>query len=453
MKAQKIITVITITILVAILAIASFVGVYKLKDFRVKNVIPDYLYGKQFSKSRVINLTVDDSVESTKIYDKDGNEIEEQEEGIEYTEENGYTTVETKINSEDSLTQENYKKAKKIIAKRLKGLNVEEYSIKQDLETGNITLDITQNDDTDEVITSIISKGVFQIVDSEDNKNVLLDNSNIKNVKVVYGQSENNTVAYLQIKFDKDGAKKLEEISNIYIETNEEVTNEDGETENKTETKEVSILLDGQTIRTTHFGDTLSNGILNIPIGAGTDSNSLKQYAEAANELKVLLNSGIMPVTYTQTNEIQENNINIFDNKVIVYSGISIIVIASLILIVLIKFKGILAIILNIGYISLLLITLRYTNVLITIGGIIGIAISIILNYIYVYIAFKKSELHFVKELTAKYAIKLIPVYVIAIVFTFINIATISSLGMALVWGIIIMYLYNFILTQSLTKI
>ena len=452
MKAQKVVTVLTVVILVAILAVASFVGVYKLKDYRVRNVIPEYKYGKQFSKSREVKLTLDDSTDSTTIYDKDGNEVVDIEDGVEYTEENGYIIVETKTNSEEDLTLDNYKKAKRIVAKRLRGLGVEEYSIKLDKETGEITVDLAENDETDETISVLTTKGVFQVVDSEDTSNVLIDAGNVKSVKVVYGQTQTATVVYLQIKFDKEGAKKLEEISKIYVETPAETTDENGEETTETESKDVSILLDGQAIRTTHFGDTLTNGTLNIPVGSGTDSNTLKNYVAAANELKVLIGSGIMPVAYTQTNELKDNSINIFDNKVIVYSSIAVIVLAGLFLIVSLKLKGIFAIISNIGYISLLLLTLRYTNVLINVGGLIGIGISIILNYIYVYLAFKKSDERFIKEVTKKFAIRIIPAYVVAIVFTFINIANISSIGMALVWGLIIMYLYNIILTQPLTK-
>lgn len=452
MKAQKVITVITVTILVAILAVASFIGVYKLKDYRVRNVVPEYKYGKQFSKSREVRLIVDETLTETKIYDKDGNEVLNPEDGVEYTEENGYKKVETTTGAEDVLTQDNFKKAKNIIAKRLRGLKVEEYSIKQDKETGDITVDLTENDDTDEYITVLTTKGTFQVVDSEDTDNVLLDNSNIKDVKVVYGQTQTGMIVYLQVKFDKDGAKKLEEISKIYVETKVEGTNEEGEPEEQTESKDVSIMLDGQAIRTTHFGDAITNGMLNIPVGSGADSTSLKQYIDAANELKVIIGSGVMPITYTETNEVKDNSINIFENKVIVYGGIAVIVLACLFLLVALKLKGILAIISNIGYISLLLLILRYTNVLVNFGGLIGIGISIILNYIYVYLAFKKSDERFIKEVTKKFAIRIIPAYVIAIVFTFINIANISSIGMALVWGLIIMYLYNIILTQPLTK-
>ena len=97
MKAYKIITIITIIILVAILEIAAFMGVFKLKDYKVRNIIPSYVLGKEFSKSVVVDATVSDEIESTKIYDKDGNEITDKKDGVEYTEENGYKTVEIQM--------------------------------------------------------------------------------------------------------------------------------------------------------------------------------------------------------------------------------------------------------------------------------------------------------------------------------------------------------------------
>ena len=121
-------------------------------------------------------------------------------------------------------------------------------------------------------------------------------------------------------------------------------------------------------------------------------------------------------------------------------------------LVVKFKAKGILAGVLQIGYVALLLLVLRYTNIKITIEGIIGILISIIINYMYIYKAFKNIEEDFIKKTTLKVLLKLIPIYIIAVIFTFNSIANISSLGMTLVWGIITMYLYNLVLTQIVVK-
>lgn len=458
MKASKIITIITIILLVAILTCASFIGIFKLNNYKVKSIVPDYVFGKEFSKSRVIQLKVDTTIDSTTIYDKDGNEVLEQEEGVEYTEENGYTTVETKTNPEDSLTNENYKKSKKIITKRLHDLNVDEYTIKLDEQTGNINLEIAENKKTDETIDLIIQHGTFVLKDVETDE-TLLNTDDIAKTNVNYMQLSNNYVGvFLNLEVKNDVKSRLQEMNEKYIKTTEKVTNENGEEEDKEVTKEVSIVINGQTIRNTHFGTKtvdeiiVSGKTMSILIGAAEDNATIQKYTEQAKNISILINNGIMPLVYTQTSEVKDNSINALENKTIVYSLIGITLLAILVLLIKLKLKGLLAAILEIGYISLLLLVLRYTNIKITLTGIVGIATTIILNYIYTYLAFKNEKLNFVKDTTKKFAIKLIPFYVVAIVFTFIKLASFSSLGTTLFWGIIIMYLYNLSITQITVK-
>lgn len=450
MKTNKIIKIITVILLILIISIASFAGIYKLKDYKVINVVPDYILGMEFTDSRLINLEVNKTVE-TKIYDKDGNEVTEQEEGIEYTEENGYTTVENKINSDDKLNSENYKKTKSILKNRLKKLGVDQYKVNLDESNGNIQVRIPENDDTDTVINNLLKSGTFELKDSE-TKEILIQTDSVKDSKVVYGQRETETGVYLQVKFNKDGREKLEEISKTYIETKSETTNEEGEKEETTNTKKVEIYLNGESITETYFGETITDGILNIAVGAASDSNTLRQHIETANESATILNSGILPITYTETDSIENSKITNEQINIGIYIAIGLIALMAVYFIIRLKTKGILATILQIGYIAFLLLTLRYTNVKITIEGIIGIIISAIINYIYIYKAFKNIELNFIKDTTAKFALRLIPVYVIAIIFSFNSIANIYSLGMTVVWGVIIMYLYNLSLTQITIK-
>ena len=467
MKGYKIITIITIFIFIAIISLASFVGIYKLKDYKIINKVPNYVYGKEFSKSRSISLKVDDSAESSKIYDKDGNEVTEPQEGVEYTEANGYTTVETKVNPEDSITKDNFEKSKDILIKRIRALGIEQYTISLNNETGEINIDIPEDDKTENNISILNYKGVFGIKDSQTGE-VLLDNNNIKTVKVVMGQvDETNTGVFLQIKFDKEGAKKLEEISNIYVEVKkedeqEEVAEEEKETETEseeslepeeeTEAKEITIFLDDNEITTKHFSDTINTGVLNIGLGAASTNNAIQTYIDGAKQIVVVANNGVLPITYVQTNEVKNNSVNILENKGIIYSAISISVLAFLFLVIKLKFKGILAAALQIGYIALLLLVLRYTNIKVTITGIVGIIISILLNYLYIYSIFKNIELDFMKDTTAKFGLRLIPIYIISITFTFSKTLMISSFGMTIVWGIIMMYLYNLSLTHIAIK-
>lgn len=452
MKAYKTITIISIILLIAIICVASFFGIYKLKDYKVREVVPEYILGMEFTDSRVVELKVDTSVKETKIYDKDGNEITEKQEGIDYTEENGYTIIENKANSDDKLTEQNYKKAKDIIINRLVNLGVEQYTIKQDLTNGNIQIQMTENDNTNNIIENLTKEGTFELADSE-TKEVLIDSSRVKSTNVVYGQADTGTTVYLQVNLDKEGKKKLEEISKVYVQTTVQTTNEEGETKDSTETKKVDLKLNGETYNSTYFGDTLSNGVLNIPMGTSSDTSSLQEHVNTAKQMSIILNNGILPITYTEEDYVLNNNLDLINNKTVLVIVIAIFVITSILFIVKFKLKGILAIILEIGYIAFLLLALRYTNIKITLEGIVGIVISVILSYIYIYKAFKEDSLNFIKVVTAKFALALIPVYLVAIIFTFNSIANISSLGMTLVWGIITMYLYNLTLTQISVKL
>lgn len=450
MKANKIIRIFTIILLIAIISVASLLGIYKLKEYKVVNVIPEYLLGMEFTDSRVISLEVDTTSE-TIIYDKEGNEVTEKEEGIEYTEENGYTVQENKANSDDLLTSQNYKKTKSILKNRLKKLGVDQYKVNLDESNGALQIRIPENKNTDTVISNLLQSGTFELKDSE-TEEVLIDTSKVKKATVVYGQTETETSVYLQIKLDKEGKQKLKEVSEIYVQNIIETTNEEGETEETTETKKVSLYLNEEEVLETYFGETISDGTLNVAIGSGSDTETIQQYINTANETAVVLNSGILPITYTKTENVETANITEQQRNIAMYVTIAVIVLMIAYFIIRLKTKGILASILQLGYVTLLLLTLRYTNVKITIEGIFGIVISAILNYIYIYKAFKNIELNFVKDITKKYALKLIPVYIVAIVFSFNSIANIYSLGMTLVWGIIIMYLYNLTLTKLLVN-
>lgn len=447
MKAQKIITIITVILLVAIITSASILGIYRKQEYKVANIVPEYILGMEFTKSRIIDVKVDKSNESTTIYDKDGNEVTEKQDGVEYTEENGYTVVENKVNKDEILTQDNYKLSKKILEDRLKALDAEQYNIRQNVNTGDIQIELTEDDNTETIVSNLAQRGVFELTDNE-TKEVLLDNSYIQKSSVVYGQTDTGNTVFLQIKFNNEGKTKLEEISKTYIATTTQEENENGELEDKTETKDVAIVFDGETYRTTYFGDTITDGNLNVAIGTGSDSATLQQYADTAVQMSIVLNSGVLPIAYNVSGYTVSSILDGTELNIIMYIAIAVLVIISIYILIKLKLRGILAIILQVGYISLLLLALRYTNIKITLEGFVGIAISILLNYMYIYFAFKNSENDFVKDTTAKFALKLIPIYIIAIAFTFNVIANVSSLGMTLVWGIITMYLYNLILTQ-----
>ncbi|MGN1297008.1 MAG: hypothetical protein ACI4VH_01010 [Clostridia bacterium] len=221
---MKKIKIITIILAVALVTMVAFFGVYVPIQNRMENKVKGYSYTMDLKGARNVRLKVDKS-NRTIIKDSEGKEVEDSanltEEQIA---EKGYTKEETPYNAEESFTTENYKKSKEIIEKRLEKLNVDDYNIKLDENTGDILIEIPENDSTDSTVSNIATVGKFEIIDNE-TKEVLMNNDDIKLANVMYGSgntttsSSSGTIVYLNIEFTKEGTKKLEDISNKYIKT------------------------------------------------------------------------------------------------------------------------------------------------------------------------------------------------------------------------------------------
>ena len=89
MKKHKKTLTVVIILIVALLMFASFFGVYKKNENGEKvSILPNLKLGMEFGKTRVITASVNNNVNKV-VYDAEGNVVK-QEEGVEYTEENGY---------------------------------------------------------------------------------------------------------------------------------------------------------------------------------------------------------------------------------------------------------------------------------------------------------------------------------------------------------------------------
>ena len=105
----------------------------------------------------------------------------------------------------------------------------------------------------------------------------------------------------------------------------------------------------------------------------------------------------------------------------------------------------------QIGFIATLLLVIRFTNVLLTLEGMAGVVIGIVLEYIFTYIVLsniKEEKVSMYKNANLQFFLTTLPIYVIAVVFTFASRAIVSSFGMTLFWGIILIYVYNFIFSK-----
>ena len=491
---MKKIKIITMIVLIILIAMVSFFGVYTQVQNRMENQVREYALDMDLDGARYVRLSV--NKESTDVIkDAEGNEVETDEEMTdEQIAENGYTKESVPNNSEDVLTVENYEKTKKIIAERLETQVVGEYEISLDNETGDILVQIPENTHTDTFVSNMNTVGKFEIIDAS-TKEVLMDNNDIKKVNVMYGSdsttSTSGTTVYLNIEFNKQGTEKLENISNTYVKTEEDTTNttaedtnttaEDtntAETENTTtedgtsaetdttEAKEITMKIDDEEIMTTSFDEPIENGRLQLSMGtATTDVGTLQDNISRATSIASVLDSGNLPIQYDIA--LNEYILSDITNTHIEYLALAVgivLLIGFIILIVRYRVNGLLSAIAFIGLISLYLLVIRYTNVSVSIQGIVGIIVTIILNYIFVnkiLLTIKKSENNKklatiregIKESYKEFFMKLIPICISIIVFCFINWTTISSFGMVMFWGITLIALYNYLITATMLKV
>ena len=439
-----------IILLIILLALISFGGIYIQKTKFVENILPEYKLGSDFTGLRNIGLKVSDATKDI-YYDLDGNVVDEEGKNT--------TKKEESVNKEENLTKDNYKKAKEIIEKRLEKIKqvqytsagivenkaIDYYTIKQNEETGKIELKLPENANTDMVLRYVATKGDFTIVDDQDN--VLMDNSYIKEANVGYSSTSSGVTVYLTIQFDKQGTEKLKEISNTFIKTTDEEGNDT--------TKKIKVKIDDSEMLNTYFTEEISNGMIQLSFGTAT-GNSLATYAQEAKNLETLLNAGNLPIVY----EADENHYVLSDiNKDMLFIPaiviMSLLVIGIIILIVKYKVKGLLGAISIIGYIATFLIIVRLTNVVITLEGVAGIITSIILEYISIMYALNKMKEN--TDLTCnqcftKFLPILVPIAISTVILCFVKWLPIYSFGMTMFWGIILVIVYNHVVTKLLVS-
>ena len=439
-KTLKLLGKISVVVIILLLSLISFAGIYVKDKNAMKNVIPEYKLGTDLYGARNILVKVDDST-TTKKYDSNGNLVENSSDKDENNE--NITEVEEKVNSDELRTAENYETVKNIIEARLKYMNVEDYLLRFDESTGNISLEVPENSSTDYIAQYAITKGEFKIVDN-DTSEVLLSNADLKEAKVQYSTSTSGTTVYLTIEFNKDAVEKLKNISNTYISSTD--------AEGKTTTKKVKMTLDDSTIISTYFQEEISTGIIQLSMGTSTNTSEIQSNIQSASNMAVLLNTDPMPLTYTmETNRFVYSDITAETLKIVIVGLCIVALIMAICMVIKFKKNGLMGVIADIGFTAVLLLAIRYGNVEISLAGIFAIAIAVIVEYIVTGLILneysKKCEKEIliknIKHLMGRIAICLVPFVVMAVTFALISWEEIASIGMILFWAIIIMIIYN----------
>ena len=470
-KKVKLFKTITIILFIVAISLISFIGVFKSKLNFKQTLIPEFKYGMEIDGNREFKFVLDTSSEEKNIYlDEKGNykgivveqnqndetsisldaTVEESNNNIASEEVNKlpYTqeTRTLKANEDNVLNKDSYEKTKAIIQKRLENAQIPEYNIRLNTITGELILEVPADDYTEKAFNLANQQGNFEIVDSETGV-ILLDNSHLKNVKALYTANDNYQ-AYLQIEFNNEGAEILKKISKEYVQT----TDEAGETK----TRNVELKLDNSTLLSTYFGEELDQGILQFTMGNATsDYNTFTESYNTAQEFANIVNFGKTPnkLSLASDNFVQSQ----ITKQMIMYSKIGFVVmilILSIIFIVKYKLDGMVSAICSIGYIAITMLVIKYTNVIITLNGVLAILGITIINYVFMFIFLnrKKSDSakHAFLETLKELNLAIVPLWIVAIIFTFMTQVTINSFGMILFWGLFLHCIYSFIITRTL---
>ena len=454
---EKKLKIVLAVVTVILLTLVSFIGIYVKKSNVYENIIADYLFNKNLKGSRIIELAVDTSTNEV-TYDKDGNKVEKKkestttEDGEETTNsEEEYTTVKEPVNPQENLTESNYKITKEILENRLNTLNITDYKVKLNNQNGNIIVEIPEDSQADDVEGYLDSIGSFEIVDADDNT-VLLNNNDLKKVQVAYNTDTTGTTVYLTIDFNKNGKKKLEDISNKYTMITDENDN--------TIEKKVTLKMEGEDILSTYFSEPITNGEMQLTVGtASTDVTKVQEYLKNAAGVAMLLNSGKMPIKYTVASErYVKPLINDQVLSIGIYALITLAIISFLYLIFKYKRYGALVTIGSIAAIDLLLLAIRYTNVSLSAESAIAFIALILFNVYIVSNLLKNIDKKSSKDEIAKSMKKgliesidmIVIILIISVVFTFMSWSAITSIGLIMFWGTVCIGIPHLIFTRSL---
>lgn len=450
MKKVKITTIILAIILIVLVA---FGGVYIKTQNRMEDKVKEYSFGRELKGERVIELKVSD----------------------------GSTEGKTAPASED-LTIENYETVKKTIEKRLNSLKAQDYTISLNKENGVIRVELPEDDQTDDFAYYLIASGKVEIKE-KDTSTELLNEKMVKKAQYTYtSNSDGAYQVYLEIILTSDGQAKIEEIKNNYAilkddvdaaesktksdessdESNTETTDNTEQTTEDTETstEETKKIAKLSIAGTEYDVDQIEKNTVRVKIGSQTSNTTTVNNSMAkAAELTMLINSGKYPIDY----EVQNNRFvhsDITNEQLLYFAGAVAIVLLVLFVILTIKYKskGLVASISCVGFIALLSLLLRYTNVIISIEGIGAVILVILIDLKLSQMILNKTKIIDVvsEAVTSSYKelfLKLVPIMIITIVFCFSGWTNLSSFGMIMFWGFVLIAVYNIIVTKTLLKL
>lgn len=451
MKKNYTLKIVLAMLFVVLVSLVSFVGVYK-----GKNLLKEYSLGKDFSDKKVVTFSVkeDATTEEQNTENEEANSEEQNTENgtneTNTTEQNTENSAEKQNNEKEEANseeqkneniqndeQKEYKNSKNIIEKRLAAMNSEEYDIRLNERTGNLVIEVPSDMDAS-YLSEIVSKGKAQILNQSTNETIIETNG-FKNASTrIDSTSYAKPVVLLSIKFTNDAKKTFKNVNTKYTDS-----------EGKESEATFAFTLNGETLYSDtaeSFANTAKNGSLELVLGQEDDEENLEADYQSALALVSIINSGEISTDYKlESVKIVSSNINI---KTIIIIAAIIGLIMLIYAIYKVKKKGILPVLSLIGLVATILLVLRYTNVKITLFTILGLAVIVLSNYILILKTLsndKTFKQNFIEMLNI-----LVPCLIVAVVFCCSPYLQLATMGMTIFWGIIVMFIYNAIITRIL---
>ena len=433
MKNNKL-KIITIILLIVLITMIGFLGIYAKEKNVVESKVKDYKFDMNLEGKRIVTLNFE---------------------------------TENSEQTEDSLDK--YRQAKEILEKRLNKLSVPNYVVRLNDSTGEIVVELPETENTDNWITTLTTVGKLEIIDSQTNE-VLLNNDQVKTSEVLRSTTSSGTAIYFSIEFNDEGTKKLEEITKTYVPVKEgnnaenTENTENAEEDNKSKEKTITMKIDDENVMSTSFEEPITDGKMHLTVGqASTDRDELNQNLKQARNMSTILSTKNLPLNYKlDGNEYIESSSKDGVVNFIIICIIAILAVTSIILVIKYKMNGLLVALANIGFSALLLLTIRYWNVVIATEGIAALIIVMILNFVLSNKILsninkekdnKKLEIKNIINIAIKeFTFKIIPLLIISVVFAFAVWSSTSSFGMIMFWGLTLIEFYNLIITKSLLK-
>lgn len=500
LNTNKIIRIALFTIFMVATCVISYIGIYVIKSGDQKNIIRDYRYANDFNKyyefviapnrsaneenvfldkdGNVVRLVPDNEIQTEEATKKEKPDIEKikKETGDENAQEYTIAKKAYRYNAADVLNKDKFIENKNKIKRSLADQKITSYNIREDLETGKLVYEIPQTEisDLNSVTKLLTQSGKFEVVDAQTDR-PYLKNEDIKEAKLL------ETAEYgviLNVELKEKSKEKFKEITAKYAEKTNKIKEaneaeakkkaEEGGEENNSPLKtstygrtegapELAIKLSGTLLQRGEVPKAIENGIIQIPLGK-TDPKS-QDYQRHLAEISTIytgLKVGEKPVLYDlESQKFVEGNASFEKTQNVIYILGGIFLVMAISLVIFFKGKGILSALSLITYLAIMLITIRYTNIYITVSVIVGVTLLYIMQFILLVLLnleYKKyGKIDLFKSYVKEYK-ELIVVLIAAIILCFAPYTEFAGFGKVVFLGIIISLIYNYFITKNLLK-